>query len=73
MMGLIRRIPDYIFMAHYHNSSEHTFQNCKVYVNGSIIGTDTYAFEKRLFTEPEQKLLIFNEDNDVINININLK
>lgn len=73
MFGLIKKFPDYILMGHYHNCSEHTFQNCKVYVNGSIIGPDTYAYEKRLFSEPEQKLLIFNNDNDVINININLK
>lgn len=73
MFGLIKKFPDYILMGHYHNCSEHTFQNCKVYVNGSIIGPDTYAYEKRLFSEPEQKLLIFNNDNDVININVNLK
>lgn len=73
MFGLLRRFPDYIVMGHYHNCSEHTFQNCKVYVNGSIIGPDTYAYEKRLFSDPEQKILIFNEDADVININVNLK
>lgn len=73
MFGLIKKFPDYIVMGHYHNCSEHTFQNCKVYVNGSIIGPDTYAYEKRLFSEPEQKILIFNEDDDVVNINVNLK
>ena len=73
MFGLIKKFPDYILMGHYHNCSEHTFQNCKVYVNGSIIGPDTYAYEKRLFSEPEQKILVFNKDNDVININVNLK
>lgn len=73
MLGLIKKYPDYIVMGHYHNSAEHTFQNCKVYVNGSIIGPDTYAYEKRLFSEPEQKLLIFTDDDDVINININVK
>lgn len=72
MCGLLKIYPDYIIMAHYHSSAEHTYQNCKVYVNGSIVGTDTYAFEHRLFSEPEQKMLIFNTSG-IINININLK
>lgn len=72
MVGLIKEYPDYIFMGHYHNSAEHTFQGAKVFVTGSIIGTDTYAYGKRLFGDPEQKALIFSDD-DVIDININLR
>lgn len=72
MCGLLKQFPDYIFLAHYHSSAEHTYQAAKVFVNGSIIGTDTYAFNRRLFAEPEQKLLIFDNSNDIINININL-
>lgn len=71
MVGLTNEIPDYIFLAHYHNGAEHTFQNCKVYVNGSIIGTDDYAYSRRLFSKPEQKALIF-KGNDIIDINIRL-
>lgn len=73
MCGLLKCFPNYIFLAHYHASAEHTYQSAKVFVNGSIIGTDTYAFNKRLFAEPEQKLLIFDDSNDIINVNINLK
>lgn len=72
MVGLIKEYPDYIFMGHYHNSAEHTFQGAKVFITGSIIGTDTYAYGKRLFGDPEQKALIFS-GNDVIDININLR
>lgn len=71
MVGLTREWVDYIFMAHYHNGSEHTFQNAKLYVNGSIVGTDTYAYGRRLFSEPEQKALVF-DGNNVIDINIKL-
>ena len=70
--AVAREIPDYIILAHYHSSAEKTFNSTKVFVNGSIIGCDSYAYGKRLFGEPEQKLLIFN-DNNVVDININLK
>lgn len=72
MVGLVKEYPDYIFMGHYHNSAEHTFQGAKVFITGSIVGTDTYAYGKRLFGDPEQKALIFSGD-DVIDININLR
>lgn len=72
MIGLTNEWVSCIFLAHFHNSAEHTFQNCKVYVNGSIMGTDTYAYGRRLFSEPEQKLLVFDGDN-VVDINIRLK
>ncbi len=72
MVGLTREYPDYIFMGHYHNCAEHTFQGSKVYINGSIIGTDTYAYGKRLFGKPEQKALIF-KNGDVLDVNVNLE
>ena len=71
MVGLTREFPDYILMAHYHNSAEHTFQGAKVFISGSIMGTDTYAYGKRLFGEPEQRLLIF-EGKDLIDVEIKL-
>lgn len=63
MVGLTREIPDYIILAHFHNSSEKTFQGVKVIITGSIIGTDSYAYGRRLFSHPEQKLLIFDKNN----------
>lgn len=71
MIGATKEFVDYILLAHYHNPSEHTSQNCKVWTNGSIVGTEQYALSKRLFTEPAQKLLIFKEDN-ILDITINL-
>lgn len=70
IMGLTHEFPDYILMAHYHNSAEHTFQGAKVFISGSIIGTDSYAFGKRLFGQPEQKLLIFDGRNNVLDLDI---
>lgn len=70
IMGLTHEFPDYILMAHYHNSAEHTFQGAKLFISGSIIGTDAYAFGKRLFGQPEQKLLIFDTRNNVLDLNL---
>lgn len=71
-IGATREFIDYIILAHFHSSAEKTFQGTKVFISGSIIGTDAYAYGKRLFSDPEQKLLIFDEDN-VLDLNINLK
>ena len=73
LVGLTHEFPDYVLMAHYHNSAEHTFQGAKLFITGSIIGTDNYAFGKRLFGQPEQKLLIFDSRNNVIDIDIRCK
>ena len=73
IVGLTHEFPDYILMAHYHNSAEHTFQGAKLFISGSIIGTDNYAFGKRLFGQPEQKLLIFDPRNNVVDIDIRCK
>ena len=71
-IGATREFIDYIILAHFHSSAEKTFQGTKVFISGSIIGTDAYAYGKRLFSEPEQKLLVFEDDN-VLDFDINLK
>ena len=73
IVGLTHEFPDYILMGHYHNSAEHTFQGAKLFITSSIIGTDTYAFGKRLFGQPEQKLLIFDARNNVVDVDIRCK
>lgn len=73
LMGLTHEFPDYILMAHFHNSAVHTFQGAKLFISGSVIGTDSYAFGKRLFSQPEQKLLIFDNRNNVIDFDIRCK
>ena len=63
---------DYVLLAHYHNAKEKSYGSSKVFVNGSIVGTEQYAFGKRLFGIAEQKLLIFDKDN-VIDLSINVQ
>jgi metallophosphoesterase superfamily enzyme len=73
-VGVTRQFVDIVLLAHYHNEFELSKQGMKVYVNGSIMGSDDYAFNCRLFSDPCQTLLIFNKNNnDIVNISINLK
>lgn len=53
----------YFLMGHYHSEKLKAFQFCRVIVNGSICGTDDFAYSKRLFGEPSQTLLIFDGAN----------
>lgn len=62
-VGATREFIDYIVLGHYHNSKVKTFQGAKVIVNGSIVGTDSYAYSKRLFGDPEQTILVFKGDD----------
>lgn len=73
-IGLTQQWVDYICLAHYHNPASKDFQGCKVFINGSIVGTEQYAFGKRLFAKPSQKLLIFRKDSKTVqDIDINLE
>lgn len=72
-IGLTREWVDYICLAHYHSPAIKDYQGCKVIVNGSIVGTEQYAFSRHLFTKPSQKLLIFQENSsNIIDIDIGL-
>ena len=71
-IGLTRKWIDYICLAHYHSAAVKEFQGCRVFINGSIVGTEQYAFGKRLFSKPTQKLLIFDKTDTVQDIDIAL-
>ena len=61
----------YVLLGHYHCERIKQYQSMKVYVNGSIVGTDDYAASKRLYSKPSQMLLVFDKDN-VVHYSINL-
>ena len=72
-IGLTREWVDYICLAHYHSPAIKDYQGCKIIINGSIVGSEQYAFSRHLFTKPSQKLLIFQENNsNMIDIDIGL-
>lgn len=64
-------VPKYIFMGHYHHKVTISQGNSTVFVNGSLIGVDEYAKNKRYFAKPSQTLIVFDED-DIIDIKIKL-
>lgn len=62
LIGATKEYIDYIALGHWHCSKLKTFQGIKVFVNGSILGTDSYAYSKRLFGEPEQTVITFSDN-----------
>lgn len=70
-VGATKEYIEYMCMGHFHAEKQKSFQGVKVYVNGSIVGTEQYALSKRLFSNPSQTLLIF-DDSVVINHSIDL-
>lgn len=64
-------IADYVFLGHFHQSKMKEYNGRKVFLNGSILGTDSYALDHRLFAKPSQTLVVFDGD-DEIDIRINL-
>lgn len=70
-IGATEEYIHYVLLGHYHNEKVKNFQNMRVFINGSIVGTDDYASSKRLYTKPSQMLLVFDRDN-VVHYSINL-
>lgn len=73
LTALTGKVPDYVFMGHFHNANEFTVNQSEVLVNGSFSGTDEYAYNIRKNSKPIQKFLVFNEDGRLCTYNINLK
>lgn len=70
-IGATEEYIHYALLGHYHCEKVKNYQNMRVFINGSIVGTDDYAATKRLYTKPSQMLLVFDRDN-VIHYSINL-
>jgi len=62
-------IADIVLMGHYHNKVEKSFHFSKVFVNGSLCGTDEYAKTRRLFSKASQTLIVFDNEN-IVNFEI---
>lgn len=72
--GMTQQFIKYICLGHYHSKKVKSFMGAKVIVNGSVCGTEQYAFSKRLFGDPEQTLMIFDGINVIdYHINLNIK
>lgn len=54
--------PDIICYAHFHNPNYYSLYSTDVYINGSIMSSDEYSMNKKLFTPPSQTMLIVNDE-----------
>ena len=71
--GATQSFVDYFAMGHLHSNKLKEFQGMSLFVNGSICGTEQYALGKRLFNKASQRLLIFDNTDNVVDIKINLQ
>jgi hypothetical protein len=63
---------DYVHMGHWHRADVKEFHFAKVFINGSLVGVDDYAFNNGWFSKASQKLLIVDDGNEIdINIILN--
>lgn len=73
-LGATKQFVDYICLGHFHESKMKSFQGAKVIVNGSVCGSDSYAQSKRLYGDPEQTLIIIDNNSVIIdNVKLNIQ
>jgi predicted phosphodiesterase len=70
MLGFI---PKYIIGGHIHHNYEQDFGHTTYIANGSLIGMDDFAVQKRLYSRPMQKFMVFNDEGIECAYNIYLK
>lgn len=58
---LLGYIPTVICLGHYHSEYSQVEGRSRVFVNGSLMGSNQYAVDLRLHAEPEQTLLLFSD------------
>lgn len=73
MMKMFKIFPDEIHLGHYHHHYEKEEFDCEVSVNGSLMGTDTYAKNIRKNGSAMQKLKIYNQEGQLCSYKIKLK
>jgi hypothetical protein len=70
---MMKIIPDYIFVAHWHHNIEDEVHGCEIVVNQSLSGADEYSKKIRKTSKPSQKFMIFNDDGRLCTYNIGLR
>lgn len=59
--------PSQVYMGHIHHNVEKEHGIMTVTVNGSLVGVDDHAVQKRLFSKPSQKFIVYDEMEKVEN------
>lgn len=58
---LFKKIPDLVYLGHRHKNGMTTVQNTKVIESGCVSGSDNYALDLRLNTNPEQTVSVIDQ------------
>lgn len=61
--------PDYIALGHHHSPYEAVEGKCVIIGNGSLMGSNQYAVDLRLYSKPMQKVLIFDDSGELKSVN----
>lgn len=64
--------PRFVLMGHFHSNFEKNESGIDIIVNGTLSGVDAYAKEKRLVSQPMQKIMIINEKGRECTYNVEL-
>ena len=62
-INVLGYVPDDIFVGHFHHMEVIDKHGTDVVINGSVMGTDSYAMKHRLHTKPYQILRIYDGDD----------
>lgn len=54
--------PDLIILGHYHRQQMMSQYDTEIYINGSLVSTDEYAYKKKLYNPPSQLMLIIDDE-----------
>lgn len=62
-INLLGYVPDTIMFGHFHHLEVNDDNGTDVVVNGSVMGSDSYAVKRRLNTDPYQVMQIYDGDD----------
>jgi len=69
---LLRKFPDMVLLGHFHSAAEREVQGAELIVNGSLCGTDSYAFNLRKTSHPSQKFIVLSKQGRECTYNLRL-
>jgi len=71
LLGIVAK---FVFMGHIHHDTVKDYGRTTVISNGSLCGSDSYAVDKRMYSDAMQKMNIFNDKGRIeYKINIDLQ
>lgn len=69
---LLNKEPDIYLLAHTHESQSLNLAGDKVFINGTLMGVNEYAFNKGLICNPSQKVIVIDSEHTIGSYDITL-